>query len=100
VPDRISADDAAHVAVLARLALTADELERYTGQLAGVLDHFADIDALALDGVEPMTQPYPLVNVLRQDIVGDCLDRDEVLSQAPDAEDGRFRVPPILGEAP
>jgi aspartyl-tRNA(Asn)/glutamyl-tRNA(Gln) amidotransferase subunit C len=100
VPDRITADDAAHVAVLARLALTPDELARYTGQLAGVLDHFADIDALALDGVEPMTQPYPLSNVLRQDIVGDCLDRDEVLSQAPAAEDGRFRVPVILGEAP
>jgi aspartyl-tRNA(Asn)/glutamyl-tRNA(Gln) amidotransferase subunit C len=99
VPDRISADDAAHVAVLARLALTPDELERYTGQLAGVLDHFADIDALTLDGVEPMTQPYPLTNVLREDIVGDCLDRDEVLSQAPAAEDGRFRVPLILGEA-
>jgi aspartyl-tRNA(Asn)/glutamyl-tRNA(Gln) amidotransferase subunit C len=98
VPDRISADDAAHVAVLARLALTGDELARYTEQLAGVLDHFADIDALALDGVEPMTQPYPLTNVLREDIVGDCLDRDEVLAQAPAAEDGRFRVPPILGE--
>ena len=99
MPDRISADDAAHVAVLARLALTPDELERYTGQLAGVLDHFADIDALTLDGVEPMTQPYPLTNVLREDIVGDCLDRDEVLAQAPAAENGRFRVPPILGEA-
>jgi len=99
VPDRISADDAAHVALLARLALTGDELARYTEQLAGVLDHFADIDALALDGVEPMNQPYPLTNVLREDIVGDCLDRDEVLAQAPAAEDGRFRVPPILGEA-
>ncbi len=100
MPDRLSAADVAHVATLARLALTDAELERYTGQLADVLGHFADIDALALDGVEPMTQPYPLVNVLRRDIVGDCLDRDEVLSQAPDAEDGRFRVPPILGEAP
>ena len=100
MPDRISADDAAHVAVLARLALSGDELARYTEQLAGVLDHFADIDALALDGVEPMTQPDPLTNVLREDIVGDCLDRDEVLAQAPAAEDGRFRVPPILGEAP
>ena len=100
MPDRIAADDAAHVAVLARLALTPDELERYTGQLAGVLDHFADIDALALDDVEPMTQPYPLTNVLREDIVGDCLARDEVLSQAPAAEDGRFRVPVILGDMP
>ena len=51
--------------MLARLALTDDELERFTGQLADVLDHFADIDALDLDGVEPMTQPYPLPNVLR-----------------------------------
>ena len=100
MPDRISADDAAHVAVLARLALADDELERYTEQLAAVLDHFADIDAVALDGVEPMTQPYPLTNVLREDTVGDCLDRDEVLNQAPAAEDGRFRVPRILGEAP
>jgi aspartyl-tRNA(Asn)/glutamyl-tRNA(Gln) amidotransferase subunit C len=100
VPDRISAADVAHVATLARLALTADELERYTGQLGDVLGHFADIDALALDGVEPMTQPYPLTNVLRPDVVGDCLARDEVLSQAPAAEDGRFRVPPILGEGP
>ena len=99
MPDRISADDAAHVAALARLALSGDELARYTEQLAGVLDHFADIDALALDGVEPMTQPYPLTNVLREDIVGDCLDRDEVLAQAPAAEDGRFRVPLILGES-
>ena len=100
MPDRISAADVAHVAMLARLALTPDELDRYTEQLAGVLDHFADIDALALDGVEPMTQPYPLANVLRPDVIGDCLDRDEVLAQAPAAEDGRFRVPPILGEAP
>jgi aspartyl-tRNA(Asn)/glutamyl-tRNA(Gln) amidotransferase subunit C len=98
VPDRISADDVAHVALLARLALTPDELELYTVQLAGVLEHFADIDALALDGVAPMTQPYPLTNVFREDIVGECLDRDEVLAQAPSAEDGRFRVPPILGD--
>jgi aspartyl-tRNA(Asn)/glutamyl-tRNA(Gln) amidotransferase subunit C len=100
VPDRISAADVAHVATLARLALTPDELDRHTHQLGDVLGHFADIDALALDGVEPMTQPYPLTNVFRPDVVGDCLDRDEVLAQAPAAEDGRFRVPPILGAAP
>jgi aspartyl-tRNA(Asn)/glutamyl-tRNA(Gln) amidotransferase subunit C len=97
VPDRISTAEVAHVAFLARLALTTEEIEVYTGQLAGMLDHFADIDALDLDGVEPMTQPYPLTNVLREDLVGQCLDRDEVLSQAPDVEDGRFRVPPVLG---
>jgi aspartyl-tRNA(Asn)/glutamyl-tRNA(Gln) amidotransferase subunit C len=99
VASRISPEDVAHVAKLARLELAPGELEVYTAQLASVLDHFADIDALALDGVEPMTQPYPLTNVLREDVVGDCLDRDEVLAQAPAAEDGRFRVPPILGES-
>lgn len=97
---RISSDDAAHVARLARLELTPDELDRYTGQLDAVLDHAADLEALDLDGVEPMAHPYPLVNVLRDDEVGATVDRDEVLASAPSAEDGRFRVPPILGEEP
>ncbi len=95
--DRISAADVAKVARLARLDVTAEELERMTVQLDGMLEHFADIDALDLAAVEPMTQPYPLVNVLRPDVAQPCLDRDEVLAQAPAAEDGRFRVPPIIG---
>jgi aspartyl-tRNA(Asn)/glutamyl-tRNA(Gln) amidotransferase subunit C len=85
------------VATLARLSLTDDELTTATAELAAMLDHFADIDALDLDGVEPMMQPTPLSNVMREDVVGDTLDRDEVLGQAPLTEDGRFRVPPILG---
>ena len=52
---------------------------------------------LDLRDVEPMTQPYPLVNVLREDVVVVGLDRDEVLAMAPEAEDGRFRVPPVIG---
>ena len=88
------------MARLARLDLTDDELEHYTDQLAAILDHAADIEALDLEGVEPMTHPVPLVNVLREDIVRPCLDRDEVLAAAPAAESGRFKVPPILGEAP
>ncbi|MFT3852783.1 MAG: Asp-tRNA(Asn)/Glu-tRNA(Gln) amidotransferase subunit GatC [Ilumatobacteraceae bacterium] len=97
--DRISAADVAKVARLARLDLSGDELERMTAQLSGMLEHFADIDALDLAAVEPMTQPYPLVNVLRADVVQPSLDRDEVLAAAPAAEDGRFRVPPIIGLA-
>jgi aspartyl-tRNA(Asn)/glutamyl-tRNA(Gln) amidotransferase subunit C len=65
--------------------------------MAGMLEHFADIDALDLSGVEPMTQPYPLSNVFREDVVVTGLDREEVLANAPAAEDGRFRVPPIVG---
>lgn len=95
--DRISAADVAKVARLARLDLPPADLDRITEQLGGMLEHFADIDALDLSAVEPMTQPYPLVNVLRPDIVEPCLDRDEVLAEAPAAEDGRFRVPPIIG---
>ena len=97
--DRISAADVAKVARLARLDLSTDELERMTAQLSGMLEHFADIDALDLAAVEPMTQPYPLVNVLRPDVVRPSLNRDEVLAAAPAAEDGRFRVPPIVGLA-
>lgn len=95
--ERISADVVAKVARLARLDLDPDEIEHTTAQLGDMLDHFADIDALDLADVEPMTQPYPLVNVLRDDVEGLSLDRDEVLAEAPAAEDGRFRVPPIIG---
>ena len=97
---RISTDDVAHVAKLARLAVTEDELVTFTGQLDAVLDHAADVEALDLDDVPPTSHPYPLQNVLRDDEVRPSLDRDEVLAQAPDVEDQQFKVPPVLGEAP
>src|SRR6266850_171269 len=96
----LSRDEVAHVAELARLELSDDELDRFTSQLAAVLDHAADVEALDVADVPPTMHPYPLVNVWRADQVVECLDRDEVLAQAPAAEDGRFRVPPILGEEP
>ena len=95
--DRISAAVVAKVARLARLDLDQAEIERMTAQLDSMLEHFADIDALDLADVEPMTQPYPLVNVMRPDVVQPGLDRDEVLAEAPAAEAGRFRVPPTQG---
>ena len=95
--DRITPEAVAKVARLARLTLAPDELEQATHQLSDMLDHFADIDALDLDGVEPMTHPTPIANVMREDVEMDGLDRDEVLAAAPAAEDGRFRVPPIIG---
>ena len=93
----LTTDDIAKVARLARLSLTDQELAQATSELTAMLDHFADIDALDLDGVEPMNNPTGLVNVMRDDVVGDTLDRDEVLAAAPVAEDHRFRVPPIIG---
>lgn len=97
VSDRLTPDDVAKVARLARIDLDDAEIERATGQLSDMLDHFADIDALDLADVEPMNQPYPLVNVLRDDVEASTLDRDEVMAAAPLAEEGRFRVPPVLG---
>ena len=88
------------MARLALLELTDDQVERFTAQLAAVLDHAEDVKALDLSGVEPTFHPYPLVNVMRADEVGAVLDRDEVLNQAPATEENRFRVPPALGEAP
>ena len=95
--ERITPEAVAKVARLARLTLTPAELERATDQLSAMLDHFADIDALDLDDVEPMSQPTPLRNVMRPDVELPVLDRDEVLAAAPAAEEGRFRVPPIVG---
>ncbi|MGE0795402.1 MAG: Asp-tRNA(Asn)/Glu-tRNA(Gln) amidotransferase subunit GatC [Acidimicrobiia bacterium] len=96
----ITRDDVAHVARLARLTLDDDELDRFTVQLGAVLAHAEDVASLDTEGVPPTAHPLPLVNVLRDDVVRPSLDRDEVLASAPAVEDRRFKVPPILGEAP
>lgn len=98
--ERITREDVAHVAQLARLLLEDDELDAFTGQLAAVLDHAADLEALDLDDVPPTAHPLSLTNVLRSDTVGDTSERDEVLAGAPSVENNQFRVPPVLGEAP
>jgi aspartyl-tRNA(Asn)/glutamyl-tRNA(Gln) amidotransferase subunit C len=98
--DRISRDDVAHVAKLARLDLDDTELDTFTAQLGAILDHAADVEALELTGVPPTSHPYPLVNVLRPDAPGPTLSSEQALAAAPAAEDGRFRVPTILGEEP
>ena len=96
----ISRDQVAHVAALARLELTDQELDVFTEQLSSVLQHAEDVEALDLSNVEPTAHPYPLQNVFRPDVVGDLLDPADVLAVAPAAEDGQFRVPAILGEEP
>lgn len=97
---RLTREQVAEVAALARLTITDEELDTYTGQLASILEHADDMEALDIEGVEPTAHPFELVNVLRPDVVRPCVDRHEVLAAAPAAEDGRFRVPAILGEEP
>ncbi len=96
---RISREEVAHVARLAQLALSEDELDAFTSQLAAVLDHAADLEALNVDDVEPSTHPFPLKNVLRIDEPGEVFAIEEVIEVAPEIEEGQFRVPRILGES-
>jgi aspartyl-tRNA(Asn)/glutamyl-tRNA(Gln) amidotransferase subunit C len=98
MPPAIGPDQVVHVARLARLELGDDELERFTQQLASVLAYAAELSELDVDELEPMSHPLPLHNVFRPDEPRAGLDREEVLTQAPVAEDGRFRVPRILSE--
>ena len=100
MPDRLTRADVEHVARLARLALSEEEIERFTVQLAAILDHAAQVAALNTADVEPTAHPIPLSNVLRPDEPRSGLPRDEVLAMAPDTEDGFFRVPRMMGEAP
>jgi aspartyl-tRNA(Asn)/glutamyl-tRNA(Gln) amidotransferase subunit C len=93
-------EDVAKVAKLARLSLSEAELDEFTAQLGQVLEHANDIAALDLEGVVPTAHPFGLINVVREDVLRASLSRDEVLAMAPDAQDGRFAVPRIMGEAP
>lgn len=94
----LTPDDVVHVAKLALLELTPDEIDRFTIQLGAVLDTAADLAALDLADIEPTRHPFGLTNVMRPDTVVDSLDRDVVQAQAPDVEDGRFKVPPAQGD--
>ncbi len=88
--------DIAHVARLARLDLSEDELETYRTQLGVILDHAARVQSLQGDPHIGSAHPLGLVNVYRDDVVRPPLDRDEVLAAAPESEDGYFVVPPAL----
>jgi aspartyl-tRNA(Asn)/glutamyl-tRNA(Gln) amidotransferase subunit C len=93
-------EDVAKVAKLARLTLSEAELDLFTEQLGQVLEHAKDIAALNLEGVVATAHPFGLINVVRDDVLRANLSREDVLAMAPDAEDGRFAVPRIIGEAP
>ena len=92
----ISREQVLHVAELARLALTEDEVERFTDQLGAILEAVGKVSELELADVEPTSHPLRLVNVWRGDEPRPSLPVDEALANAPDAERGAFRVPPRL----
>jgi aspartyl-tRNA(Asn)/glutamyl-tRNA(Gln) amidotransferase subunit C len=94
----LSRDEVAHLARLARLAVSDEELDRFAGQLGAVLDAVARVGEATAADVPPTTHAVPMTNVTRPDEVRPSLPRDVVLAEAPAAEDGRIRVPRILGE--
>jgi aspartyl-tRNA(Asn)/glutamyl-tRNA(Gln) amidotransferase subunit C len=94
----ISRADVEHVARLARLRLSDDELDRYQAQLTVILEEADKIKRLPTDGVPPTAHAVPLANVWREDVVGPTLSQAEALSTAPEVEQDRFKVPRIIEE--
>jgi aspartyl-tRNA(Asn)/glutamyl-tRNA(Gln) amidotransferase subunit C len=94
----ISREEVAHLARLARLAVTDEELDVFAGQLDVILGAVARVGEVAADDIPPTSHVVPLTNVLREDEPQPSIDREAVLAVAPSAEDGRFRVPRILDE--
>lgn len=87
-----------HLGVLARIQLSDEEVDRLTGQLSVIVDNIAKVSEVATPDVPATSHPIPLENVFRSDEPGDTLSVEQVLQNAPDAADGRFRVTAILGE--
>ena len=94
----LSREEVAHLAHLARMAVSDEELDLFAGQLDVVLRAVARVQEVAGEDVPPTTHAVPMTNVTRPDVARPSLPQDVVLSQAPAAEDGRIRVPRILGE--
>ncbi len=91
----ITRDEVLHVAKLARLALSEEEVERFRGQLSAILEAVGKVSELDLEGVPATSHPLDLVNVLAEDEPRPCLPREEALANAPDPEDGFFGVPAV-----
>ena len=91
----ISRDEVLHVARLARLALTDDELQRLTDELGAILDAVGVVAELNLADVPPTSHPLDLVNVWDEDEPRQSLSLDEVFADAPDRDGDHFRVPPV-----
>jgi aspartyl-tRNA(Asn)/glutamyl-tRNA(Gln) amidotransferase subunit C len=95
----ISREDVEHVARLARLELTEEEIETFRGQLSAVLERAQRIQALDLDDVPETARPVELSNVWRDDVIVAFDNTKAILENAPAVEDGRIRVPQILEDS-
>ena len=90
--------DVEHIAELAKLALTEAEIEQYRQQLSAILDHFETLKQVDTSAVPPTASVLPLRTVMRADAVRPGLSTEDALANAPDRDDGFFRVPAVFGE--
>lgn len=93
---RLTLDQVDHVALLARLTLSAEEREQLASDLTVMLEHFETLQRIDTTNVEPMTHAMSLVNVWREDVTGPSLPREELLAQGPDAREEFFVVPRVV----
>lgn len=94
----LSRDQVKHVAHLARVGITEEDIERFSHQLSDVLDYFERLDRVDIEGVPPTSHTLPLHNVMREDETEPSYDVDDILANAPNQEERRFRVRAILEE--
>ncbi|QKY71806.1 Asp-tRNA(Asn)/Glu-tRNA(Gln) amidotransferase subunit GatC [Lentibacillus sp. CBA3610] len=92
----ISKEEVKHVAGLARLAITEEEADMFTDHLSSIIEYAEQLNELDTEHVEPTTHVLDLKNVLREDEPKEWISKDEALKNAPDKQDGYFRVPSIL----
>jgi len=95
----INREDVAHLAQLAHIEMSDEELDRMATELAVIVDSVKSVSEAAGADVPATSHPIPLTNVMREDVVGHVLSAEEALSGAPDSADGRFKVPAILEES-
>lgn len=93
---KISREQVEHVAKLARLELVEEEITTYTEQLNSILEYAAMLERIDTEDIQPTAHAVPLHNVLREDVIKPSLEREKVLVNAPEAEDGFFKVPKIV----
>lgn len=92
----LTPEEVLHIATLARIRLSEEDVQRFTAQLSGILEHFAALSAVDTEGLEPTAHPLPLSNVMRADEVASSLTQAEALANAPRVEDGYIRVRAVL----
>jgi aspartyl-tRNA(Asn)/glutamyl-tRNA(Gln) amidotransferase subunit C len=97
-PHVITTEQVSHLANLARIALTDQEIAKLTGELGVIIESIAKVSEVATADVPATSHPIPMANVFRPDVIGETLTVDQALSGAPDRDGNRFKVSAILGE--